>query len=195
MKRNIVVWLSGAVVLCGAWGTAEAISFRRSFRNGYPKEWNVSKDEATESFRVSDKGVHFSDGRGGIVQTRTASEFFGRVVEVRTGGVLVVRDGRGANRRIRLKGIDVPADAVGQHRVAQFIGGKNVTVVVFGRDRSGCLLANVTMGGGFEETIDVNLTLVREGCARRAKSNIDPRYGTAQKEARDARRGLWATMP
>lgn len=171
----------------------EALTFRRSFRNGYPREWNVSKDEAREGFHVSDRGVRFSDGRGGIVQTQTASEFFGTVVSVEPGGVVVVRDARGgAMRRVALSGVDVPVGEAPLERLRALAEGKPVDVHVGGRRRGGELVGKVTTGGAFEEVVDVGLALVRDGYATRSRGNADPRYGAAQGEARAAGRGLWA---
>lgn len=172
---------------------AEALTFRRSFRNGYPMEWNVSKEEAREGFHVSDRGVRFSDGRGGIVQTQTAAEFFGAVSSVEPGGVVVVRDARGgAMRRVALSGVDVPSGAAPQERLRSLVDGKTVNVHVGGKRRTGEIVGKVTTGGAFEEVVDVGLALVRDGYATRARGNADPRYGAAQKEAREAGRGLWA---
>ncbi len=172
---------------------AEALTFRRSFRNGYPMEWNVSKEEAREGFHVSDRGTRFSDGRGGIVQTQTAVEFFGVVSSVEPGGVLVVRDSRGgAIRRVALSGVAVPDGDAPLERLRELADGKTVNVHVGGRRRGGGLVGKVTTGGAFEEVVDVGLALVRDGYATRARGNADPRYGAAQKEARAAGRGLWA---
>ena len=44
-----------------------ARTFHRSFRNGYPAEWNISKDKAEESFSIKGGKVSYSDG------TRSAS--------------------------------------------------------------------------------------------------------------------------
>lgn len=172
---------------------AEALTFRRSFRNGYPMEWNVSKEEAREGFHVSDRGVRFSDGRGGTVQTQTADEFFGAVSSVEPGGVILVRDARGgAMRRVALSGVDVPVGDAPQERLRELVEGKTVNVHVGGKRRGGGLVGKVTTGGAFEEVVDVGLALVRDGYATRARGNADPRYGAAQKEAREAGRGLWA---
>ena len=48
---------------------AEARTFRRSFRNGYPAEWNISREQAEDTFSIKGSKVTFSDGKGRIVTT------------------------------------------------------------------------------------------------------------------------------
>ena len=44
--------------------TAEAHTFRRSFRNGYPAEWNISREQAEDTFSIKGSKVTYSDGKG-----------------------------------------------------------------------------------------------------------------------------------
>ena len=48
---------------------AEARTFRRSFKNGYPAEWNISREQAEDTFSIKDSKVTYSDGKGRIVTT------------------------------------------------------------------------------------------------------------------------------
>ena len=48
---------------------AEARTFRRSFRNGYPAEWNISREQAEDTFSIKGSKVTYSDGKGRIVTT------------------------------------------------------------------------------------------------------------------------------
>ncbi len=64
------------------------------------------------------------------------------------------------------------------------IGGQHVRVFVEGRDQYGRLLGTVTGDGR-----DIGEWLVREGHAIAAYSG---RYKRAQREAREAKRGMWA---
>lgn len=48
---------------------ADARTFRRSFKNGYPAEWNVSREQAEDTFSIKGSKVTYSDGRGRIVTT------------------------------------------------------------------------------------------------------------------------------
>lgn len=47
----------------------EARTFRRSFRNGYPAEWNISREQAEDTFSIKGSKVTYSDGKGRIVST------------------------------------------------------------------------------------------------------------------------------
>ena len=48
---------------------AEARTFRRSFKNGYPAEWNISREQAEDTFSIKGSKVTYSDGKGRIVTT------------------------------------------------------------------------------------------------------------------------------
>ena len=48
---------------------ADARTFRRSFKNGYPAEWNISREQAEDTFSIKGSKVTYSDGKGRIVST------------------------------------------------------------------------------------------------------------------------------
>lgn len=118
--------------------------------------------------------------------------FTGRVVGITDGDTLtVLRDGR--PERIRLAGIDAPeagqpfARRARQH-LASLAGGREATVQVQGTDRYGRLVARVVVGD-----VDVGLEQVRQGLAWHVtRDSRDARLAAAEREARAARRGLWA---
>ena len=126
-------------------------------------------------------------------------------VESPTGtitGKAYVTDGDGIRvdrQEVRLAGLDAPEwDQRAKHRdgywfnhgkrvksaLIQEIGGKHVRVSVEGTDRFGRLLGTVTHEGR-----DIGEWLVREGHAIAAYSD---RYVRVEREAREARRGMWA---
>ena len=107
-----------------------------------------------------------------------------------------VTDGCGmrvAGQEVRLAGLDPPEHPDG-HRfrhgrrvkgaLIRAIGGKHVQVSVEGVDGSGRLVGTVTREGR-----DIGEWLVLEGHAIAAH---DGRYGHVQREAREAKRGMWA---
>ncbi len=101
---------------------------------------------------------------------------------------------QGAAVRVRLTGIDCPEkrQAFGT-RAKQVASGivfnKEVTIRTAGGDRYGRTLGEVLLPGG----ISLNRTLVREGFAWWYwKYSSDASLGELEKEARAARRGLWA---
>jgi len=117
-------------------------------------------------------------------------------------GKAYVTDGDGirvARQEVRIAGIDAPEwDQKAKHRdgywfshgkrvksaLIQEIGGKHVSVSVEGTDRFGRLLGTVTYKGR-----DIGEWLVREGHAIAAYSD---RYIHVEREARAAKRGMWA---
>lgn len=124
---------------------------------------------------------------------RSGSSFTGRVVGVSDGDTIkVLRHGRA--QKVRLHGVDSPEkhQAFGQ-RAKQFTSGlvfqKEVTVTVLDRDRYGRLVADVSLPDGRS----LNRELLTAGMAwwYRRYSN-DPTLGELEREARSAKRGLWA---
>ncbi|MDQ8732449.1 thermonuclease family protein [Bradyrhizobium sp. LHD-71] len=103
--------------------------------------------------------------------------------------------------RIRLYGIDVPADDHACERtddlrwrcgpramnaLGEMLEEAVVSCLTREKDDAGRLVAVCSVG-----PVDVGLWLVRNGLAR-ARPSADGRYGQAQEEARAARRGSWA---
>ena len=117
-------------------------------------------------------------------------------------GKAYVTDGDGiriAREEVRLAGLDAPEwDQKAKHRdgywfshgkrvksaLIQEIGGKHVRVSVESTDKFGRLLGTVTYNGR-----DIGEWLVREGHAIAAYSD---RYVHVEREAREAKRGMWA---
>ena len=52
-----------------AFFVADARTIRRSFKNGYPAEWNISREQAEDTFSIKGSKVTYSDGKGRIVTT------------------------------------------------------------------------------------------------------------------------------
>ena len=117
-------------------------------------------------------------------------------------GKAYVTDGDGirlAGQEVRIVGIDAPEwDQKAKHRDGYWfnhgkrvkselihkIGGKHVRVSVEDTDKFGRLLGTVTYEGR-----DIGEWLVREGHAIAAYSD---RYMHVEREAREAKRGMWA---
>lgn len=122
-----------------------------------------------------------------------ADTFTGTCVSVRDGDTIeVMRNGRAV--RVRLWGIDCPEQGQAfATKARQFTSerafGKNVNVEVVDVDRYGRIVGRLTVDGS-----DLNLALVQEGLAWWYEFHA-PRASdlqTAQREAKDARRGLWS---
>jgi len=123
------------------------------------------------------------------------------VVRVSDGDTIRVRLPSGAEERVRYIGVDTPertgaecyADEATAYN-ARLVGGRRVRLVLDAeeRDRYGRLLAYVFAGGVF-----VNARLVRDGYAQplTVPPNVrfEDRFTRLAREARHARRGLWAS--
>ena len=160
---------------------------RRSRRKGYSRRTGRARRRAASR-------------KSSVVQLHAAHrvESPARTLE----GKAYVTDGDGirvARQEVRLAGLDAPEwDQKARHRdgywfnhgkrvksaLIQEIGGKHVHVSVESVDKFGRLLGTVTHKGR-----DIGEWLVREGHAIAAYSD---RYMHVEREAREAKRGMWA---
>jgi endonuclease YncB( thermonuclease family) len=116
-----------------------------------------------------------------------------RVVSVHDGDTLRVIDRDNVEVKVRLLGIDAPetGQAFGtksRDALAAMVKGKAVELVGSEKDRYGRTLATVMVGG-----VNANLEMVRKGLAWHfTRYSKDPQLAEAEREARAAKRGLWA---
>ena len=124
-----------------------------------------------------------------------ATEFNGKVVGVKDGDSLVIRQDSGVAVEIRLWGIDAPekrqaySNASKQH-ISSLIFGKRVKVLVRDTDRYGRTVAEIILADGR----NVNQEMVKAGYAwwfRKYAPNDDT-LANLESEARRAKRELWA---
>ncbi len=104
MKRVAHVVFLVAMAVCAV---ALGRTFHRSFRNGYPAEWNISKEKAEDSFLIKNGSVTYSDGKGSVVKTSATQEISGKVTRVSDGDTVWVSTGHGRHK-VRLNRIDAP---------------------------------------------------------------------------------------
>ena len=182
--------LTAACLLGGL--PSRAITFHRSFKNGYPAEWNVSKEEANDTFAIKRGSVTYSNGKGRVVTQSAIRELEGRVTRVIDGDMIRVTDRAGAHK-VRLFQIDAPEleQAYGREAAAALfkrIGGKLVRVEWTMQDTSGWILGTVYL-----DDIEINKWMIEEGNAwHDRRTGPAPHYSAAEKKAREAKLGLWA---
>jgi endonuclease YncB( thermonuclease family) len=123
----------------------------------------------------------------------------GEVVAIADGDTLTVLDRDKRQHRVRLLGIDAPERGQdfgerSRQSLADMVFRKQVHVIVPKLDRYGRKLGKVTLG-----RTDVNLEQVRAGMAwyyRQYEADVFKEdrvaYDRAEREARAAKRGLWA---
>jgi endonuclease YncB( thermonuclease family) len=123
-----------------------------------------------------------------------AGDFTGSVVAILDGDTIEVLHNSRAER-IRLSGIDCPekGQALGHKAkgaASALVFGKEVTLQAHGLDKYGRTLADVLLPDG----TNVNHTLVKEGWCwwYRKYAPRDTVLEGLEKEAREARKGLWA---
>jgi len=127
----------------------------------------------------------------GVAAAQARADFCGRVVKVHDGDTVTVLAG-GAERRVRLAGIDAPErgqpyGSASRRALALLVGGRGVEVIESGTDSYGRTLGRVRVAG-----TDVNAAQVRDGYAwvyRRFENDLA--LVTQEAEAKAARRGLW----
>ena len=125
---------------------------------------------------------------------------YGKVKEVKSAGVVVLDYGAG-QYDIRIVGIDVPREGPMADKAKEFVAklvlGKNARIRFEGRAKDGQMVSRLSTDEPDIGIKDVGLELVRVGLARKTK-DYDYKYGelaAAEKEAREAKRGLWASPP
>lgn len=134
-----------------------------------------------------------------VLQNASAGALEGRVVGVTDGDTITVLDSSNRQHKIRFAGIDAPEknQPYGQRakeHLSELVFNRQVNVETEKKDRYGRTVGKVLVGGR-----DTNLAMVVEGYAwhykkYQAEQSPDDRllYDSAEREARAARRGLWA---
>lgn len=123
------------------------------------------------------------------LQTTTLS---GKAVKIIDGDTFDILS-NGSLYRVRLNGIDCPERGQAYYREAKaalgnFCHNRTITVTYRSKDRNGRLLGDVYVDNQY-----INLLLVKQGFAWHFKKySTDVRLAGAEKEARAAKRGLWA---
>ncbi len=123
----------------------------------------------------------------------SAESFDCRVIGIADGNTFSCRTNVGERFRVRLTEIDTPElkqpyGSQARQALSDHIFGKNVTLVVKGRDDLGRTLARVGVGN-----IDVNSEMVRSGAAGAYRRHLDDRsLLDLESVAREFRRGLWS---
>jgi endonuclease YncB( thermonuclease family) len=142
--------------------------------------------------RAADKLEEMGAAREG--RPAPAPDLTGRVVRVADGDTISVLDRNNTQYKIRLHGIDTPEREQAHGRAAwdalsDLVAGRNVGVVVLGRDSYGRLDGIV-----FLDQTNINLAMVAAGHAwwYRHYAPDDRLLEATEREAREARRGLWA---
>ena len=122
-----------------------------------------------------------------------ASDYTGKVVSVLDGDTIEVLNGHHAER-IRLSGIDCPEkkQAFGKRAkqaASELVFGKKVAIQTHGKDHRKRTLGYVILSDGR----NVNHTLVKDGWCwwYRKYAPKDTVLEGLEKEARDAKKGLW----
>ncbi|WP_447973818.1 thermonuclease family protein [Nitrospira sp. Kam-Ns4a] len=121
------------------------------------------------------------------------ADFTGRVMSVTDGDTITVREGS-RQVRVRLNGVDAPEkrQAFGRRAkqlTAELVFGQTVTVREHGQDPYGRVIGDV----GLPDGRILNEELVRAGLAWwSCRYSRDTHLAELEREARAARRGLWA---
>lgn len=126
---------------------------------------------------------------------------YGKVTEVRSASVVIL-DVDTERHVIRIVGIDVPTEEPIASEAKQFVAnlvlGKNASMRLASRAENGDLFGQLLTDDPVIGIKDVGLELMKTGMARRQRGEdyqFGYKYGelsAAEREAQQARRGLWA---
>ena len=150
----------------------------------------------TDTIRLkSFKNEHTKTGE----HTKAPYPYHGKIIKIHDGDTLHVIDEDGAKHKIRMAYIDAPEinQAYGTRSRDNLIAvadGKKVQVRVFEKDRYKREVAQVSVGA-----TDLNLMQLRDGAAwhydsyarKQQSKTAYTDYASAQKQAKQKRKGLW----
>lgn len=132
------------------------------------------------------------------VGSASAAQINARVIDVKDGDTIKVRDENGVSYYVRLTGVDAPelkqlhGHAAREHLLRE-IAGRDVDVVFNSIDVNGRLLAKVYLYGE-----DMNRKLLESGLAWHDVANVRnisgkeyKKYAAAEVKARKQGKGLW----
>ncbi len=131
------------------------------------------------------------------VRGKAPNKLVGRLGQVVDGGLVSIVDGSGKTHAVSLRHIDAPAaDQPFGPEAAKFLGdllrGKEIEVLWTKKDAAGAISGDVYYRHEKFGMVDANMTMVKNGAAWQAYRDTDKTYSAAEKEARAAKRGLWA---
>ena len=129
-----------------------------------------------------------------VTTAASAASFSGKVVGVHDGDTITVLTVAKQTVKIRLFGIDAPESKQpfgnrAKQELSAIVFGRHVRVEVETKDRYGRTVGRVSAAD-----VPVNMEMVRRGFAwwYRSYAKKDAGLATAEAEAKNARRGLWA---
>ncbi|MCS4051298.1 thermonuclease family protein [Salinibacter ruber] len=127
-------------------------------------------------------------------QVQPGQTFTARVTEVTDGDTYDVRRSANGEVTIRLHGVDAPESSQSYGTAAtraarRYVGGKDVRVSVEEIGRYGRAVASIEVQGG-----DLGAMLIQDGLAwhYRQYAPNETEYARLQRQARNAKRGLWS---
>lgn len=121
-----------------------------------------------------------------------AEKLTGKVIKIVDGDTFDLLTKEKSTQRIRMNGIDCPERKQDHYQVARdalagYIFGKEVELLVSGRDRNKRLIATAFYNGQ-----NINLAMIENGYAWHYKQySSDKTFAEAEKKARALKRGLW----
>jgi len=121
----------------------------------------------------------------------------GKITAVKRADLVVLDYGAGTYE-VRLAGLDLPRDRSSVRTATRWVAdellNKYVRMRFDGRTEQGEMVGKILMDDAEVGVRDIAVEMVRRGLARRSEAYAGYRYNemvTAEREAREARRGVW----
>lgn len=127
-----------------------------------------------------------------LITISSSSTLSGRVVGIADGDTFTLLTDENLQVKIRLHGIDAPEKGQdfgkrAKQELSTLIFGKTVDVIDKGKDRYGRTIGMVFLG-----EVNINEEMLRRGMAwHYLKYDKEARWDELERQARDARSGLW----
>jgi len=192
---NIRKTVVAAFALAAACAALAAVTVHRSFRNRDTGYVNGAASGGSPS--VVRPAKSSASSRPAAVRGKAPNKVNGAVSEVQDGGLVTVSDRSGASWRVALAHIEAPK--AGQPfgpEASKFLSdltsGKEVEVLWTKKRADGAVVGELYYRHEKFGMVDANLTMVKNGAAWHALRDAEKVYAAAEKEARAAKRGLWA---
>ena len=190
-----MTFFSIAVALSLVFQAGAATTIHRSFRNRDTGYVNGAAPGFSAPSANSQKRQASSVPK--TVRGKAPNKLEGRLGQVVDGGLVSIVDGSGNTHAVSLRHIDAPAaDQPFGPEAAKFLGdllrGKEIEVLWTKKDAAGAISGDVYYRHEKFGMVDANMTMVKNGAAWQAYRDTDKTYSAAEKEARAAKRGLWA---
>ncbi len=190
MKRSVLSLFFAFVCAAAVVRTAAGVTIHRSFTGGYPSAVSEARSRYVSTGPASAAAVSRPD------RVRAPNKLFGTAKCIEGSSVKLTVLNSDGEHVVMLDKIAPPPAKMSEARgvaaklLHDLVDGKEVEVL-WTKRRKGDIVGVVYFRHP-QGMVEVNLTLVKNGCARQSIYDSTAAYAAAEKDARKHRRGMWS---